>query len=763
MNNIQLLQQGIAQMQAGRLAEAEQAFADMLQADPAHGAANSLMGLLRLQQDRAAEALPFFAAALERQSDPGTLINYGLALDRLGRRDEALAAYDRVLVLRPDLFAAHFNRANTLLGQERLADAVAAFDRALALDPAFASAHFNRAEALRRMDRLPEALAGLDRAAALSPADANIANSQGIVLRRLGRIEDALSAYGRALAADPRHPHALHNRALLLAEAGRPLEALADHDRLVALQPDDVDALSGRAHLLRRLARREASAADFARVLSLQPGNEDALLQHAVLLFELRRMREALAAFEAYEKLRPGDPLTVGGIAAAAGALCDWQRLAAVEPRIDECIRQGSPALPVINLMALRDDPALQLQAAENAVAEWVTTPPRPRWRPTWRHERIRLVYVSSDFRQHALAVLLTGLIASHDRSRFEVSAVALGPDDGSQMRARLAAAFDRFIPVPDLNQQTAARLVQELEADIAIDCNGHSSSNLLQLFAQRPAPVQVNYLGAPNTMGAGFYDYVLGDATATPFSLQPFFREKIVQLPRCYQANGPRQASAQTPGRAEAGLPEAGLVFACFNHSWKITPSVFAVWMRLLQAVPGSVLWLLAMDRDAFANLRSEAARHGVDPARLVPAPGLPQDQHLARHRLADLFLDTPFCNAHTTGSDALWMGLPVLTCQGNSFAARVGASLLKSADLPELITASLEDYETLALALARDPALLARYRKGLADHRDSCALFDSVRHARGVEAAYLRMCEIARAGGDPESFAVPAGTETV
>jgi protein O-GlcNAc transferase len=726
MNQIQLLQQGAAHLQAGRAAEAERLFREVLRDDPANGPANSVMGTMRLQQDRAADALPFFTAALARQPDPGTLMNYGLALDRIGRRTEAVDAFDRALAFNPGFFAAHYNRGNALLVLERLEEAVAAFDQALVLDPGFAGAHFNRAEALRRLERFAPALSALAQAAALSPRDVAIANSQGIVLRRLDRLDEARAAYGRALALDPNHADALYNR----------------------------------AGLLRQIGLRDDAIADLGRLVMLQPANADAQLMRAALLFERRRLDEARAAFEAYAKLRPDDPVGVGGIAATASELCDWDELAAVDARVDDGLRNGTLAMPMQGLMAMRDDPALLLKAAQNAVAEWVPAPlPPPLWRGTaYRHDRIRLTYVSSDFRPHPMSLVLLELIERHDRTRFEVTGIAMGPDDSSPIRARWAAAFDHFIPVLDHDQQRAARLVRELETDIALDCTGHTADNLLRIFGQRPAPVQVNYLGFPGTLGGGFMDYIIGDPTVLPFSRQPFFTEQIVHMPDCYMLNDTKgRPCARIPDRAEAGLPPTGFVFACFNYSWKMKAPVFDVWMRLLQAVPGSILWLKEIAPQVTANLQAQAARRGVDPARLVFAPGLPSfDQHMARLHLADLFLDTLPYNAHVTGCDALWAGLPVLTCQGESFASRVGASLLKAAGLPELITSSLADYEALGLALARDPALLDGYRQRLTANRDSCALFDTDRYRRGIEAAFEHMWEIAQRGGPPESFAV-------
>lgn len=712
-------------MQAGRTADAQRVFLEILRGEPTHGPANSMMGLLHLQHGAAAEALPFLEAAARRQADPSTLTNFGLALHQAGRQEEALAAFDRALAANPELFAALFNRGNALMVLGRLDDAVASYDRALTSDPKFAGAHFNRGEALRQLQRFGDALTALERAASLSPRDPAIANSLGIVLARLDRREEALAAYSRTLAQDPNRGDTLYNRAALLRQMGQRDDAIADLTRLVALEP----------------------------------GNEGAHLLRAATLFERRRVGEAMVAFEAYVRLRPDDPLGIGGIAATAAELCDWDELVKIDALVDAGIWKGALAMPVQGLMAMRDDQALLLKAAQNAVGEWVATPPPP---PLWRgipyrHDRIRLTYVSSDFRSHPMALVLPELIERHDRSRFEVTGIAMGPDDGSAARARWAAAFDRFIPIFDHNQQRAARTVRELETDIALDCTGHTADNLLRIFSQRPAPVQVNYLGFPGTIGADFMDYVIGDATVLPFSRQSLFTEQIVQMPDCYMPNDTKgRPIARIPDRAEMGLPANGFVFACFNYSWKVRPLVFDVWMRLLQAIPGSVLWLKEVEPQVTSNLKAQAACRGVDPTRLVFAPRLPFDQHIARHRLADLFLDTLPYNAHVTGCDALWAGLPVLTCQGESFASRVGSSLLKAAGLPELITSSLEEYEALGLALARNPVLLGRYRQRLAENRDRCALFDVDRYRRSIEAAFVRMWEIAERGSAPESFSV-------
>jgi predicted O-linked N-acetylglucosamine transferase (SPINDLY family) len=348
-------------------------------------------------------------------------------------------------------------------------------------------------------------------------------------------------------------------------------------------------------------------------------------------------------------------------------------------------------------------------------------------------------------------------LFERHDRSRFELTAVSFGPDDGSEMRSRLVAAFDRFTDVRTNSDEEVAQRLHGLRIDIAVDLKGYTKDARPGILAFRPAPIQASYLGFPGTMGTDFIDYIIADAIVLPFADQPCFSEKIVHLPGCYQVNDrKRRIAAATPTRAELGLPATGLVFCGFHNSWKITPPLFDIWMRLIGAVDGSVLWLLRDNGRAAENLCRQAAARNVDPARLVFADRMGIGEHLARHRAADLFLDTLPVNAHTTASDALWAGLPVLTCRGTCFAGRVAASLLHAAGLPELVTGSLEEYEALAVDLATDPARLAAMRAQLERNRSACPLFDADRSRRHIEAAYTTMWETWQRGDSPRSFAV-------
>jgi predicted O-linked N-acetylglucosamine transferase (SPINDLY family) len=375
---------------------------------------------------------------------------------------------------------------------------------------------------------------------------------------------------------------------------------------------------------------------------------------------------------------------------------------------------------------------------------------------------RVRIGYVSANFRAHAGAFLVVGLIEQHDRREFEIVGYSASPDDGSDARARLVSAFDRFVDISETGNWDAAQLVHDDAIDILVDLNGYQQGARTAIFAYRPAPIQTVFLGFPATTGADFIDYVIVDPFVVPRDQQPFFSERLVHLPDCYQCNDDKRAISQRmPSRTECGLPEEGFVFCCFNNAYKLTPDFFDIWMRLLRAVPGSVLWLLHDNRWARTNLGREAAARGVAPERIIFAPKLPNPDHLARHRLADLFLDTLPYNAHTTASDALWVGLPLVTCAGETFAGRVAGSLLRAIGLPELVTGSLEEYEALALRLARDGDLLAALRTRLAGSKWTHPLFDTERFARNIEAAYRQMWETWRAGRPPAAFTVSAPPE--
>jgi len=568
------------------------------------------------------------------------------------------------------------------------------------------------------------------------------------------------------LARTPDDGEALYLLGSALLFAGRHAEALRPLEEAAAcLRTRGVGYRLGHCRLA--LGDFPGAEAALRREIELHPDSANAHNTLGVTLVNQAKHEQALAAFLAALRIEPAHAEARRNAAVARGqlawnliSLCRWDEARPHIAALRAGVQDGTLAAAPFTMIAVSSSAEEQRRCAEQHVREQGLDRVAPvTRRSASRASRIRLAYVSGDFHEHATAKLAARLFELHDRSRFEVCAISYGEDDGSPMRRRLKSAFDRFVDVRDASDREAAQRIADGETAIAIDLKGHTPSARPGILAARPAPLQVSYLGFPGTMGAPFIDYLVADAIVVPPAEERFYSEGIVRLPHCYQVNdATREIAPQSPSRTEAGLPEGVFVFCCFNHAYKITPEVFDLWMRLLRKVSDSRLWLLEDDPAASANLRAAARSRGIDPARLVFAPRMPHEQHLARQRLADLSLDTLPCNAHTTASDALWAGLPALTCIGSTFAGRVAASLLTAIGLPELVTRSLQEYEDLALALASDRRRLAGYRERLVRNRLEKPLFDTDRFRRGLEAAYETMWEMHCRGEAPRSFSVDA-----
>jgi predicted O-linked N-acetylglucosamine transferase (SPINDLY family) len=574
----------------------------------------------------------------------------------------------------------------------------------------------------------------------------------------LGDFARAEQALRRETQAHPDFANAHNTLGVALVNQSRNEEALAAFVAALRLDAGHGEASSNAGGALRALGRPEEALPYLQRAVAAQPGLADAHYNLGLVLHELRRYDEAVASLARVLALAPRTPYALGSLVWSELFACDWRELTAHVAALRDQVRAGQvPAAPFI-LLVVSDAPAEQRRCAELHVRATLGEGHEPLRHGTRRAQaRLRLAYVSADFHEHATAYLAARLFELHDRSRFEVIGISYGPDDRSAMRERLTRAFDRFVDVRGLSDAQAARALHDMQIDIAIDLKGHTGGSRLGILAHRPAPLQVTYLGYPGTVGAAFIDYVLADRVVIPPADEPYYSEKVVYLPDSYQVTDAAAAVAgPTPSRAEVGLPPGAFVFCCLNNTYKLTPEMFALWMRLLAAAPESVLWLLEPTPAARRNLQESARARGIDASRLVFAPRVGRAEHLARQRLADLFLDTLPCNAHTTASEALWAGVPVVTCLGTTFAGRVAASLLGAAGLPELVTHRPADYEALALGLAGDAARLAALRAKLARNRLTCPLFDSARACRHIESAYLRMWEMHQRGEPPRSFSV-------
>jgi predicted O-linked N-acetylglucosamine transferase (SPINDLY family) len=742
MSKGELLNRALAFHRQGRLADAEQLYLAAIKAAPHDAAAPHLLGVVCAQQGRNREALELMATALKLKPDaPEILSNYGNVLKSEGRAAEALASFDRAIALKPDYAAAWTRRGQALRDLGRLPEALESVNRALAFNPNHVESLNARGTLLSDLDRPDDALAAYDQALRLAPDFPDSLNNRALLLKGLRRPEEALANVERALTVDPGMAEAWNNRGIILFDLKRMAEAIGSYDRALALRPDYAEALNNRAVAKAALKRFADSLADCDQALALRPDFADALYNRGNALTELSRPQEALADYERALAIDPNHPNAFSGLANAALLIGDWQRTAALKERLRDDVLAGRSVIQPFVVMGYWDDNELQLKAAQHYVQRSGPGPLPALWQgERYNHDKTRIAYLSADFHNHVTAALTAEMFERHDRERFHITAMSFGPDDGSAMRARLVKAFDHFHDARQQSDREVAELLKALEIDIAVDLGGHTSGARPWVLAHRPCPVQAKYMGYPGTSGSDFIDYLIADRTVVPPDQERFFSERVVALPDTLWVTDTARAVLPAPSRAEAGLPETGFVFCCFNHNWKITAPIFDVWMRLLAKVEGSVLWLLEGNAAIGANLRKEAAARGLAPERLVFAARTTPDQHLARQQLADLFLDTLPYNAHTTASDALWAGLPLITLPGNSFPARVAASILHAANLPELIAPDLAAYESLALKLARDPAALTAIHEKLAD-KSAMPLFDTVRFTRNLEAAYLTM----------------------
>jgi predicted O-linked N-acetylglucosamine transferase (SPINDLY family) len=722
-----LLQQAMALHRMGDLANAQILYEEVALIEPSNFEALHMLGVLAYQGNDFEAAAEWMGRSIAVNSrDASGHCNLGLALHRLGKRAESIASYERALAIKPDFAEAHFNCGNVFAELERLDAALDCYHRAIQCRPAFAEAHAHCAAVLLKLQQPEAALAFLDRAIAIAPQDFQSHSNRAAALGQLRRYREALESCDRAISLRPDHSQTHIHRGNVLTELGRVDEALSSYERAIASGPQLAEGHAALASLLDRLNRKAEALRSYERALKINPD------------------LDFLAGVRLHLKMH----------------LCDWRDLEAEIAGIVEKISRGNKAIAPFALLALCDSPSIHLQAARiwmNANApQNDDLGPFP---AATEKQRIRLAYFSADFHDHATAYLTAELFELHDRSRFEVIAFSYGPDSKDAMRTRLYAGFDQFIDVAGKSDREVAEISRKMRIDVAIDLKGYTTNQRGRIFSFRPAPIQVSYLGYPGSMAAPYIDYLIADPTLIPEHLRHHYAEKIAYLPDSYQANDTRrEIAAQEPSRQDAGLPATGFVFCCFNNNFKITPTVFHSWMRILQQVDGSVLWLLGDSQDAASNLMREAAARGIRPHRLVFAERISLDAHLARHRLADLFLDTLPYNAHTTTSDALWSGLPVITCMGEGFAGRVAASLLRAVGLPELVTGTADEYEALAVSLAKEPSRLASIRERLNRDRATAPLFNSRRFTTHLEMLYAQMYQRHCAGFAPADIAVPA-----
>ena len=570
--------------------------------------------------------------------------------------------------------------------------------------------------------------------------------------------EQALQYYNQSIELAPDFVEAISNRAIALKELKRYQEAFASYDFAIQLQPDFAEAWSNKGLAFSDLRRYQEALECYEQAIKLKPNYLDAWVNKSSVLHTLKRYTQAIAAYQQVLKLNPDTNCIYGSLVHAKSTICDWSSFGQDIEYINQMIDAGVNVIPPFAWLLLSDSEESNLKAAELFTAhQYPERRNHSAFESKVKNKKIKLGYYSHDFYNHATAFLMAEFFELHNKERFEIVAFSFSPNMQDEMHQRLVNAFDQFIDVNIMTDQQVAELSREMGIDIAIDLKGYTTNCRTGIFSHRAAPIQVNYLGYPASMGADYMDYIIADSVIIPQKNRPFFREKIAYLPNSYQVNdSKRKVSERVFSRGEFDLPENGFVYCCFNNNFKITPNIFDSWARILKAVPGSVLWLLEDNALAKANLIKEARARGLSEDRLVFAGRLDLPEHLARHRVADLFIDTVPCNAHTTASDALWVGLPVLTMLGETFAGRVAASLLSAIDMPELIAKNLDEYEALAIDLAKNPEKLHALKEKLQKNRLTTPLFNTQLSTDQVESAYIKMYERYQTGLPPEHLEI-------
>ena len=713
----ELLATAIGLHDSGQIAQALAMYTQALGKRPSNYEGQLRQGVAQCQLGRYEDGIRSFNAARKLRPDTAELmVNLGCAYREAGDKPKALRCFERAHALRPDLPQPLNDSGMMCAAMGDYATALAHYDRALLLSPGFVNALYNRGNALAALERL----------------------------------EEAVLCYRQALALQPNLMQAWRNCGNALATLMRFAEALDCYERAASGFAQDAELFFAIACMLEKLGRLPQMVQVLRHVMTLPNKSTVTLTAMGDKFQRVHCLTEAQGCYAQAAAMDPQQPYLMGMQLYVARCQADWSDNLPHVNTVLAALRQDQAVVLPWVLALLADSPQDLLRCSRQLI-ERKHPPVASLWQgERHQHARIRVAYLSADFFNHATMYLMAGVFEAHDKTRFEIFGLSYGPLFMDEMRQRAEGAFEHFHDVQARTDEQIAKLLHELQIDIVIDLKGHTADSRFGILAYRPAPVQVTYLGFPGTSGAPYVDYVLADAVVAPHSEQPNYSEQIIHLPHCYQPNdATRPRPDNSFQRSELGLPDGGFVFCSFNNNAKLTPQMFDLWLQILQQVPGSVLWLLSNTPEAEHNLRTWAEAKGIPGHRLVFAPRLPFDQHMARYHHADLFLDSLPYNAHTTASDALWMGVPVLTCPGTSFASRVGASLCHAIGLPELIAPTLADYERLAVQLALQPELLQTLKQRLHDHISTQPLFDTLASTRALEAAFEQM--LLRSRQDP------------
>ena len=688
----------------------------------------------------------------------------GVCYKAIGQLEAAVKSFEKALAIKPDYAEVNYNLGLTLQELGQLDFAVKCYENALVVNPEHAEAHNNLGVTLKELGQLNDAVKCYKKALAIKPEYTEAHSNLGNAFKELGQLDDAVKFYEKALAVNSDHSEshynltiAYNNLGLAFMELGQTDDAVKCYEKSLAVNPKQSEGYNNLGAAFHKLGQLDAAFKCYEKALVIKPDYADAYANRGNVLRDLKRLDEALSSYESAIVLNPNLDWMLGYSLNTKMDLSIWDGL---QNNLDELTKKINNSEKVISpfpLLALIDDPEIQRKNSEiYAKKKYPKSHVLSKIKRYPKHKKIRIGYFSADFRDHPVSHLTAELYEIHDRNQFEIYAFYYGPDTKDEMNLRIKVGVDHFHDVHTMSYEDTAMLARSVELDIAVDLGGYTQNCRTGIFAMTVAPIQISYIGYLGTMGANYYDYLVADQIIIPEKNQKYYIEKIAYLPS-YQVNDSTQSPpANIFTLQDLGLPEAGFVFCCFNNTFKITPTTFDSWGRILEHVDRSVLLIYAHNESAKINLTKEIVLRGINPNRLIFGEKLPMQEYLARYRVADLFLDTHPYNAGTTASDALRMGLPVLTCIGSSFPSRMAASLLNAVNLPDLITTTQDQYETIAIQLAKNPEKLKIIKDKLVANLPTAPLYDTPLFTQNLESAYLTMYDRYQNGLDPDHIYV-------
>ena len=718
----------------------------------------SFMGGANLGIGQAAKAAKAFSRVTQLNPNyPEGHNNLGSALQKLRRYEESLKCFKNALSFNPDYSDAYYNIGISYRELSKLDLAIEAYERSLALNSTNWEAYGNMGLAFKDKDEWAKAISAYEKALEINPNDPGLISNMGNVFKDQGKLEEAIEAYTKALAIKPDYADAYNNMGITLQDQGKLEEAIEAYNKALAIKPDYAEVHYNIGVTLQDQGKLEEAIEAYNKALAIKPDYAEVHYNIGVTLQDQGKLEEAIEAYNKALAIKPDYAEARAVKLHQQAHICDWD---SITKDIELIPKLGTTEKHVSTfaLLSMEDAPERHRLRSEIFAKARYPQKPLPRQvKPSQKPKRLKIGYFSADFHNHATMYLMAQIFAAHNKVDFEIFAYSYGPDRHDEMRKKLVCAVDQFYDVREMNDMQIANLARTHNIDIAIDLKGYTTSTRLAPFAYGLAPLQISYLGYPGTLGADFIDYIVADPILIPEDKRQHYSEQIVYLPHTYQPTDNRRViSGKAMTREDMGLPDSGFVFCCFNNNYKISPAEFDIWMRLLNSVEGSVLWLLKSNKLSEQNLKRQAEVRGISSERVVFAEKAPQAEHLARQRLADLFLDTFNYNAHTTTSDALWAGLPVVTKIGQGFAARVAGSLLNAVGLPELITETEQDYEALNLELATNPTKLAKVKEKLAANRLTQPLFDTELYTKHLENGYQQAYQNYFDGKPPQTIIV-------